>query len=124
MRRCSSHMSVSVRVCVCVRICLRSLCPCVQCACVLPSTCPGCICQRGVLALLCVHHGYESVCVRVYKVLDKRGNGWKSYPHSHFNQRNEAAVGVNRPCTKADVLISFAEEVHCDSFCASLLLSF
>lgn len=52
-----------------------------------------------------------------------RGNGWKSAPYSCFNQRNGAAVGVNGPCTKADVLISFAEEVHCDSLCASLLLS-
>lgn len=51
------------------------------------------------------------------------GNGWKSAAQSRFNQRNGAAVGVNGPCTKADVLISFAEEVHCDSLCASLLLS-
>lgn len=122
-RRClgaAAQAAAAVPICLCHRACdnvpasLVSL----HAACV---SCP--LCARAAAtgtAPLWARRGRLPVC----EVLHKRGNGWKSSPHSHFNQRNEAAVGVNRPCTKADVLISFAEEVHCDSFCASLLLSF
>lgn len=106
--QCCSPLGLCHRACDTVTLCLHPSRPC-----------PALGAATGTAPLWA-----QCGCLPVPEVLQKRGNGWKSSPHSHFNQRNEAAVGVNRPCTKADVLISFAEEVHCDSFCASLLLSF